>query len=114
MLLVGIIVLPILFILTLILILVFNLYKRLKSLLETKYNRIIAIRLDDEQCIFYYQQGQQQSQDYQRPVFQSKNLVILPIKIFTNWQQQRHLVIFKDSIKNAKMTDLNRLLTVNV
>lgn len=78
-------------------------------------NPIIAVRLNEQNFVVYYQNGQQQSQAYQALYFQSRYLVILPIACYAIWQKQSSLVIFADSLKNSndvKMTDINRLLTI--
>lgn len=75
-------------------------------------NRITALRLNPDNMIIYYQNGNQQSQAYQGLYFQSRYLLVLPIKCYAKWQQQSSLVIFSDSLKGTKISELNRLLTV--
>lgn len=67
---------------------------------------IVAITLKDKSIAVLDNYGNSQDQAYQKPIFQSNYCVILPLE----FHPDKTLVIFRDSLKTAKMSVLNRFL----
>ena len=83
-------------------------YSLLSIIKINQTNSVTAFYVNPDNIVWVNAEGGQTSGAHQIPIFQSIYCVILVVNV----NKKQSLVVFKDSLVNAKMSDLNRLLTI--